>query len=196
MDREKEIKERLSAVMEQRFEENAKRMEKYYHVHKKETDQDFYERITLLFDRVLEMQGRNTEKQAGYLRLASLQSGAVTKTCEYQLAVYDQNGYLDKEPCFVYWHPAHILRNVAGDLESFTQLIKKQMIRVRGYETDPIYSSYIRRHDQLAEDYFQAMVPEIVTMEKFREIRQADGFEIRSGAYGEVGRLLYKNRPE
>ena len=89
-------------------------------------------------------QQENLQKQTiKYLTASYLLSSTITKSYDFQLALYDNRYYLDPTETSLYWRPQWMFSDIDEDRVALEKAVRQKCVRLQEYELDEVWRSYI-----------------------------------------------------
>ncbi len=153
-----------------------------------ETDQYRYDRevigmIEKLLQRWKQLYDGQT-KELQYIVISPLNSGVITRSYEFQIALFDQDLYIEENPLCAYWTPTFIYRDIEEDIMLYRQKASKEIIRLREDEIYEIRRRYTLCHAYITMFYLNKIVRKVYELPIWSEIAVQD-IKVLYGAYME-----------
>ena len=143
MDRQDEINETATQVLNGRMQENYFKICSYYNDHKKEILSDFKHHISCVVDQAYMQQEKQGKRPIRYVAASFLLSSTITESYDFQISLMDDQNFLDPIECCIYWSPKWIFVPVKDDRATLISMAKKEHIRLHTYELDSIWRAYV-----------------------------------------------------
>lgn len=119
-----------------------------------------------------------------YVIISPLSSGVITKSYELQIALFDQDLYLNENPLCFYWTPEFIYRDVDKDIEAYRKTASQEMIRLRKDEVNEVRRRYVLCHAYISMFYMDKIIREIFKMSIWKKVVSEDA-KVLYGTYME-----------
>lgn len=143
------------------------------------------QKVSGLVETVGRQQARGEKKALRYLMVSSLLSSAVTRSYEYEFALYDSELYLDPtESCF-YWTPGFLFRQVEQDMARFAEQAGRELVRIRAFELEEVRRMYINGFHLVAGLFLQEVLPDILEQCGLFSLSLEQEFSVHFGTYME-----------
>ena len=142
-------------------------------------------RVSGLVETVRQQQERGEKKALRYLVVSSLFSSTVTRSYEYEFALYDSELYLDPtESCF-YWAPEFLFRQVEQDMACFAEQAGRELVRIRAFELEEVRRMYVNGFHPAAGLFLQQVLPNILEQNGLFSLSLEQEFSVHFGIYME-----------
>lgn len=119
-----------------------------------------------------------------YVIISPLSSGVITKSYELQIALFDQDLYLNENPLCFYWTPGFIYRDVDKDIEAYRKIASQEMIRLRKDEVNEVRRRYVLCHAYISMFYMDKIISKIFEMPVWKKVASED-VKVLYGTYME-----------
>lgn len=153
----------------------------------KEIKNHFLQRITEGFLECMQKQ-----KKLRYIIFSPLISSVITKSYEMQIAFYDANLYLDKQPIYKYWSIKTCFINIENGKEQILKKLKQKIIRFQEYEMMEFYQEYEVLHFVFSLLMIMPYFSEIFSLPESKNIEMEKKVEIAYGMFLDKTILLYR----
>lgn len=124
------------------------------------------------------------EKNLHYIIISPLSSGVITRSYELQIALFDQNLYIEENPLCAYWTPKFIYKDIEEDMKICREKVSKQIIRIREDEVYEMRRRYALCHAYLAMFYMDEIAWQIYELPVWAKSAAQD-IKIMYGTYME-----------
>lgn len=119
-----------------------------------------------------------------YVIISPLSSGVITKSYELQIALFDQNLYINENPLCFYWTPEFIYRDVDEDMAAYRKTAAKKIIRLREDEINEVRRRYVLCHAYICMLYMDKIVREVFETSIWKKV-VAEDVKVLYGTYME-----------
>lgn len=154
-----------------------------YEINYEQYDQDIISKIENLLSNWENVYGNQAEILR-YIIISPLSSGVITKSYEFQIALFDEKLYLNENPMCVYWTPKFIFNDVEIDMLLYKQMVPKEIIRLRENEVNEIRRRYVLCHDYIAMFYMDKIMKKVRQLPIWRKVA-ANDVKVLYGTYME-----------
>lgn len=143
--------------------------------------------IKKLFMRIDNIQDSCIWKPA-YLSVFFLYSSLVTKTCEYQICLSNNEMYFDKQMLNEYWRPPYI---DVPEVELLRTILKKKFVRIQDYELIYLQRMFAEQYKKILEVYMSKVFRDVAQTLWFQAVHKEKMFVFVYGEYmGEIKPVL------
>lgn len=181
--REQEIKEISARIFAGIWEKRMTVIRKDYAVNQIKHDQEIISIIENLLLKWKSLYDGQT-RALMYVIISPLSSGAITRRYEFQIALFDQNLYLEENPLCVYWKPGFIFKDIEEDMDAYKQMAAKEIIRLREDEVYEMRRRYALCHAYITMFYMDGIVRKVYELPIWREVAKEDA-KVMYGTYME-----------
>ncbi|MCH5258669.1 MAG: hypothetical protein J1F18_02890 [Lachnospiraceae bacterium] len=119
-----------------------------------------------------------------YIIISPLNSGIITKSYELQIALFDQDLYINENPLCFYWSPEFIYKDVEKDMAVYRKTASKEIIRLREDEVNEVRRRYVLCHAYICMFYMDKIIREIFKTSIWKKVA-ADDVQVLYGTYME-----------
>ncbi len=170
-----------------RFKESQEIIHRNFAARRMEVYQNF---VNVVHEGILHCQ--QTSKKIKYIIISILESSALTKSYDLQVAFYDEKIYADDTPVYVYWKPLLAFSKLEEDMAFFKQKVSEKEVRVKDYEMDIIREKYLINHYFFILLFLLQIIPDLFVSDKqCTSIR--DDIQVMFGRYMEKSILIYQS---
>lgn len=155
--REQQLLSVTKKVFSEIWNDRSAFIKKDYEANQEQYDKDIMAKIESLLTRWENIYGNETEGLK-YVLISPLGSGVITKSYEFQIALFDQRLYLDENPLCLYWTPEFIYKDVETDMDTYKKMASKEIIRLRGDEINEMRRRYVLCHSYIAMFYMDKII--------------------------------------
>ncbi len=181
--REQLLKEVSARVFAGIWEKRMAVIRQDYTANQTEYDQEIISIIENLLLRWKQLYDGET-KDLKYIIISPLSSGVITKSYEFEIALFDRNLYLEENPLCAYWTPEFIFKDMEEDISVYKQMAAKEMIRLREDEVYEMRRRYALCHAYVTMFYMDAVIRNVHTLPVWRETAKED-VRVMYGTYME-----------
>ena len=144
-------------------------------------DKDIIDKMENLLSRWKSSEPTGTLK---YVIISPLSSGVITKSYELQIALFDQDLYINENPLCFYWTPEFIYRDVDEDMAAYRKTAAKEIIRLREDEINEVRRRYVLCHAYICMLYMDKIVREVFETSIWKKVA-TDDVQVLYGTYME-----------
>lgn len=130
----------------------------------------------------LKRQEAQPQWQPSYMSLFHLMTGLLTGSHEYELAVSDQQLYLDELRVARFWSPDFLYSDRQGK-QNVGSALKEQFVRLNHYEISYAERFVFYSCRSIAGVYWKERLGEITALREFKSLKKARPFRFLFGDY-------------
>lgn len=119
-----------------------------------------------------------------YVIISPLSSGVITRSYELQIALFNQDLYINENPLCFYWTPEFIYKDVEKDMAVYRKTAAKEIIRLREDEVNEVRRRYVLCHAYICMFYMDKIIREIFETPIWKKVA-ADDVQVLYGTYME-----------
>ncbi len=123
------------------------------------------------------------EEPAASLGIHHLFTSLHNRTYAYQLVLYGEDFYLDKEARKTSWKPEFFFALLEEDVREILKRLEKQFPRLCAYEEELVCRHCAAYYQASIYQLCKDMWPEIRASEAFEKLQKTEGFFVFFGAY-------------
>lgn len=116
----------------------------------------------------------NQTRTLQYLIISPLNSGVITESYEFQIAVFNRDLYLNENPMCFYWTPEFIYKDVKTDMLTFREMASKEIIRLREDEVNEMRRRYVLCHAYIAMFYMDEIMRKVSELPTWKKVALED----------------------
>lgn len=155
--REQKIRRTAEKVLLEIWKKRTESIREDYEKNHERYDREIMTGIDTLLTR-WETVCREQPENLKYVIISPLKSGVVTRSYDYQFALFGQELFVDENPLCFYWSPEFIYRDVDADMTAFHRQASKEIIRLRKDEIDDIRCRYVLCHEYASLQYLDKII--------------------------------------
>lgn len=181
--REQQLLHVSKKVLSEIWKARLEHIKKDYENNEKQYDNDLIFRV----EDLLSQWEKQHEGQGGmlkYMVISPLNSGVITKSYEFQFALYGKELYVDENPLCFYWTPEFIYKDVEEDMAAYREQVAREIIRLRNDEVNEIRRRYVLCHSYIAMFYMNKIMEKVKGISSWKQ-QAGDDAKILYGTYME-----------
>lgn len=131
-------------------------------------------------------------KKAAWLGISGLYTSIQNGYCEYFLAVYGEEFYLDPAPVGRYWAPSVFKECMEEDIRMIMKQLRSRFPRIQQYEEVEVYRVCGAYYDAAFCRFCADLACELAEAESFLRMKKAGRFSTFFGRYQGEGEILWQ----
>lgn len=181
--REQQLLDISKNILSEIWKARLEYIKKDYENNEEQYDNDLILKVEgLLFQ--WEKQHKGQADVLKYMVISPLNSGVITKSYEFQIALYGKELYADENPLCFYWTPEFIYKDVEEDMTAYREQVSRKIIRLRNDEVNEIRRRYVLCHSYIAMLYMNKIMKRIKEISNWKQQAGAET-KILYGTYME-----------
>jgi hypothetical protein len=145
-----------------------------------------------LYEKTAHLQKQGIKGKISFIAISYLFSGALTKDYQVQIALYDENAYMDKVETSVYWNPTFITKYYEEDMNYMVGILRSKIVQLQDSEIQKLALTYIGEYFRIIGKFMVDNCEMFHEVEKFNELQTAQKLSVSYGGYMENGLEIYE----
>lgn len=191
-DRTEEIKQAAAEIIRDRLVKNINEINAYYEKHYAEIDKDFCDKLDALYEETAQLQNQGIKGKISFITISYLFSGVLTKNYQVEIALYDENAYMDKVDTNVYWNPTYITKYFEEDMKYMVGILKNKIVQLQDSEIQKLALTYIGEYYRIIGKFMVDNCEMFHEVENFDKLQTAEKLSVSYGGYLENGLEIYE----
>lgn len=146
-------------------------------------EKEFLSVIDNLCKKCCEEQNLGKKNDIKILHFCYLQSARLTRNYKLQVALYDQNFYLDQNEISTGWDIQFIMKYFEQEMEVYEKRARQKFKDYQYSQIQKARQKYFMLYFQLVGDVLQMFIPLIEKSAYFNKMRKKESFYISYGEY-------------
>ncbi len=192
--REQQLEQVSLKVFDEIWQKRIVNIKKDYEINRRQYDNEI---IEIMHNLLLSWEHlyKDQEKNLKYVIISPLSSGVITRSYELQIALFDQELYVEENPLCAYWTPKFIYKDMEEDMALCREKVSKEIIRIREDEVYEMHRRYALCHAYAVMFYMDEIMWKVYELPVWLKIAVQD-VKIMYGTYMERMMEIGKIRKE
>jgi hypothetical protein len=178
-----QLDEYVSEIIADRFITNMESIDKEYKKNKENINKEFNDILHDLYFKCIKLQGEGRKGKIAVLYISFLYTSCLTGKIEFQINLYDNKIYLDREEVVSNWSPSFIYKYYYSDFEYIEKSAKKNVLNFGYKHMQMIKQRLALDYHNITMKLLSELIKDIVKDEAFLKVQKENEFFAFFGGY-------------